>query len=88
MVCRAASQDPGAAGTTTPAPALTAPYRPGGTGITEEYAYDAGGARVSRTLNGVTTVYFGLYERDSTGSERWYYGIGGTVAQRERTARA
>lgn len=67
----------------------TVPVRPGGTGgasSTESYTYDAGGKRLTRTVNGVTTSYFGLYEKDSTGTERWFYSLGGqVVAQRERT---
>ncbi len=71
-------------GATVPGvPNLTAPFRPGGTGSTavvEEYTYDAGGERATRTHDGVTTRYFGGYEEDSDGTKRWFYG----VAQREK----
>jgi len=70
-------------------PALTAPLRAGGTGaagVTESYTYDAAGQRRTRVHDGITTSYFGLYEKDSNGTERWYYKFGGaTVAQREHT---
>ncbi len=77
-------------GTTAAGPVNnTAPVRPGGTGgtsSTETYTYDASGARLTRTVNGITTSYFGLYEKDSTGTERWFYRLGGqVVAQREHT---
>lgn len=80
----------GGGGTSTPAPNLVAPARAGGAGITEEYAYSAGGTRVARTHEGVTTRYFGLWEVDvqpntaTVVATRAYYRFGGIVAQRER----
>lgn len=53
--------------------------------MTEEYTYDAGGGRVTRTHDGVTTRYFGGYEEDSDGTKRWLYAFGGgVIAQREK----
>lgn len=79
----------GTGGTTTPAPNLTAPGR-AGTGVLEEYGYDAGGARVWRAHEGIVTLYFGLVEVDVTPNTtvavatRAFYRFGGVVAQRER----
>jgi RHS repeat-associated protein len=68
------------------APANSAPLRPLATGGgTESYSYDADGQRVTRTANGVTTLYIGgAYEVDvPSGVTRSQYAFaGGVVAQR------
>jgi len=67
-------------------PANAAAVRPTATGGgTEAYTYDAGGQRVTRTANGITTVYFGgLFEQDvESGVTRSQYAFAGhTIAQK------
>lgn len=63
-------------------------------GATETYTYDASGSRVSRTHDGMTTLYFGSYEVDRQGTtttltSRYFYAFGGQgVAQCEVTGGA
>ncbi len=55
--------------------------------VQETYTYDAMGERLSRTRSGVTTVYLGLWEEETSGTKRAQYKFGGQViAQRDVNA--
>ena len=54
-------------------------------GVTESYTYDANGQRVTRTRQGVTTLYFGMHEEEITSGQsttRTLYSFGGCTIQR------